>query len=80
MMACFHSKERTEADWTHLISSADPRFVLKSVTHAQPGPLAVIEVIWRNSDPVGEEGEANDVNSITGGDAMVNRPFAEVKG
>lgn len=76
MLACFQSKERTEADWKHLICSADPRFVLKSVTHAQQGPLAVIEVVWDEFGPVREAGEASDESNMTGVDTVVHGPHA----
>lgn len=47
MLALFNSKERTSEQWADLVKRADQRFVIESVTHMPPGPLALIVLVWK---------------------------------
>lgn len=46
-MAAFHGKERTQEQWTALVTRADPRLQVASVVRVKNGPLALIEIVWR---------------------------------
>lgn len=46
-MAAFHGKERTQEQWAALVTRADPRLKVISVTRVKNGPLALIEVVWQ---------------------------------
>ena len=49
MAACFNGAERTKAQWTGLLHSADERFVIKNIVRPEGSSMSIIEVVWKNA-------------------------------
>jgi len=49
MKACFNGAERTRAQWTALLQTANERFVIQNIIRPEGSTMSVIEVVWKAS-------------------------------
>ena len=49
MAACFNGAERTRAQWTGLLHTADERSVIEEIGRPEGSTMSIIEVVWKKA-------------------------------